>query len=68
MAGTPVVRAPGGLANNPLWPGWQVLMGVALVALIVTTVRRLGRVRRSMHGEENETPLPFPPLNGHTKK
>jgi type VI protein secretion system component VasK len=56
--------------GGSLWPGWAVLQIVALIALAVITVRRMGRVRRALRGEDKDgfPPSRFPPPNGHPRK
>ncbi len=56
-------RTPGAT----MWPGWTVLQIIALAALVFVLVRRMIRVRDSMH-ESSKLPNQFPfmnrPMNG----
>ena len=68
-----IARQSARTSGGQLWPGWTVLQVMALIALVVITVRRLARVRRSLRGEDNDNdnhprPSQFPPLNGHANK
>lgn len=50
---------------------WQVPLIIALVALVVVTVRRAKRVQRALRGEDeagNRVSMPFPSFTNPPKK
>ena len=64
-------RSPGGLPQNPIWIGWNVLLGLALLALCGVLIRRMSRLKRALRDPKNRPgsgfPPGFPPINGGPK-